>query len=128
MKNKATPTLHDNDQPNAALAGGNSGARQIFKLGLDVDLNNAVTAIQCGAGDIKRGQSFSRARLLGWVRTQVNAGTRSIPFMRRAVLATRCIMNWWGPGHIRLSPLRCVIRRSAGARTIGWMRASCVCD
>src|SRR5258708_650329 len=74
MKNKATPTLHDNDQPNAALAGGNSGARQIFKLGLDVDLNNAVTAIQCGAGDIKRGQSFSRARLLGWVRTQVNAG------------------------------------------------------
>jgi hypothetical protein len=74
MKNKATPTLHDNDQPNAALAGGNSGARQIFKLGLDVDLNNAVTAIQCGAGEIKRGQSFSRARLLGWVRTQVNAG------------------------------------------------------
>jgi hypothetical protein len=74
MKNKATPTLHDNDQPNAALAGGNSGARQIFKLGLDVDLNNSVTAIQCGAGDIKRGQSFSRARLLGWVRTQVNAG------------------------------------------------------
>jgi hypothetical protein len=55
MKNKATPTLHDNDQPNAALAGGNSGARQIFKLGLDVDLNNAVAAIQCGAGDIKRG-------------------------------------------------------------------------
>jgi hypothetical protein len=47
-ENKATPTLHDNDQPNAALAGGNSGARQIFKLGLDVDLNNAVTAIQCG--------------------------------------------------------------------------------
>ena len=74
MKNKATPTLHDYDQPNAALAGDNSGARQIFKLGLDVDLNNAVTAIQCGAGDIKRGQSFSRARLLGWVRTQVNAG------------------------------------------------------
>ena len=74
MKNKATPTLHDNDQPNAALAGGNSGARQIFKLGLDVDLNNAVTAIQCGAGDIKRGQSFSRARLLDWVRTQVKAG------------------------------------------------------
>ena len=63
MKNKATPTLHDNDQPNAALAGGNSGARQIFKLGLDVDLNNAVTAIQCGAGDIKRGQSFSRGTL-----------------------------------------------------------------
>lgn len=74
MKNKTTPTLHDNDQPNAALAGGNSGARQIFKLGLDVDLNNAVTAIQCGTGDIKRGQSFSRARLLGWVRTQVKAG------------------------------------------------------
>src|SRR5438093_11853129 len=74
MKNKATPTLHDNGQPNAALAGGNSGARQIFKLGLDVDLNNAVTAIQCGAGEIKRGQSFSRARLLGWVRTQLNAG------------------------------------------------------
>ncbi|HEX4706840.1 MAG TPA: hypothetical protein VH229_03840 [Candidatus Udaeobacter sp.] len=43
MKNKATPTLHDNDQPNAVLAGDNSGARQIFKLGLDVDLNNAVT-------------------------------------------------------------------------------------
>src|SRR6058998_707925 len=76
MKNKATPTLHDNGQPNAALAGGNSGARQIFKLGFDVDLNNAVTAIQCGAGEIKRGQSFSRARLLGWVRTQVNAGHR----------------------------------------------------
>jgi hypothetical protein len=75
MKNKATPTLHDNDQPNAALAGGNSGARQkIFRLGLDVDLNKAVTAIQCDAGEIKRAQSFSRARLLGWVQAQVRAG------------------------------------------------------
>ena len=38
------------------------------------DLDDAVTATECGAGDIKRGQSFSRARLLSWVRSQVNAG------------------------------------------------------
>lgn len=50
------------------------GARHVFKLGLDVDLNWCVTAIQCGHGTIKPAQKFTRDQLLKWVREQVAAG------------------------------------------------------
>ena len=45
-----------------------------FTLGLDVDLNNVVTAIQCDHGAIPPAQKFTRARLVAWVKEQVSAG------------------------------------------------------
>ena len=74
MKNKTNPTLHDNTNPIAAAPAGNATVRHVFKLGLDVDLRNIVTAIQCDSGQIKLAQKFSRARLLAWVREQIAAG------------------------------------------------------
>jgi len=49
-------------------------SRLVFKLGLDVDLNFVVTAIQCDHGAIKPAQKFTRARLLAWVQEQTAAG------------------------------------------------------
>jgi transposase len=46
----------------------------VFKLGLDVDLHNCVTAIQCDRGVLPPAQKFSRAQLIAWVRAKVNAG------------------------------------------------------
>jgi transposase len=51
-----------------------ASARHVFKLGLDVDLNYSVTAIQCGHGAIKPAQKLTRPQLLKWVREQVAAG------------------------------------------------------
>ncbi|HET7625514.1 MAG TPA: hypothetical protein VFM25_09630, partial [Verrucomicrobiae bacterium] len=48
----------------------------VFKLGLDVDLKNIVTAIQCDQGAIASAQKFSRAQLLKWVKEKVAAGHR----------------------------------------------------
>lgn len=49
-------------------------ARHVFKLGLDVDLVNVVTAIQCDRGTIQLAQKFSRARLIDWIGKQIAAG------------------------------------------------------
>jgi hypothetical protein len=49
-------------------------ARHVFKLGLDVDMHFAVTAIQCDHGAIKPAQKLTRPQLLKWVREQVAAG------------------------------------------------------
>jgi len=46
----------------------------VFKLGLDVDLKNIVTAIQCDRGVIALAQKFSRAQLLAWIKKQIAAG------------------------------------------------------
>src|SRR5215510_5104322 len=54
--------------------GASPRAQRRFKLGLDVDLNWVVTAIQCEHGAIKPAQKLSRAQLLSWVRQQVAAG------------------------------------------------------
>jgi hypothetical protein len=45
-----------------------------LRLGLDVDLNNIVTAIQCDRGGTALAQKFTRARLLDWIGKQVAAG------------------------------------------------------
>lgn len=47
-----------------------------FKLCLDVDLHNVVTAVQCDRGTIMLPQKFSRARLLAWVKQTVAVGHR----------------------------------------------------
>lgn len=83
MKNKPTKPIHDTNsstpssaQSNPALDSGARAVRHVFKLGLDVDLNNAVTAIQCDHGTIALPQKFSRLRLLAWVQKQTAAGHR----------------------------------------------------
>jgi transposase len=68
------PTLHDKTNPSPSASAGNAAVRHVFKLGLDVDLHNLVTAIQCDRGAIALPQKFSRARLLAWVQEKVAAG------------------------------------------------------
>jgi len=74
MKNKTNPTQHGKDNTNHLAPAGNAPVRHVFKLGLDVDLNNVVTAIQCDRGTIALPQKFTRARLLAWIEQQVAAG------------------------------------------------------
>jgi transposase len=82
MKNDPTKPLHDLNistplpaQSNPAVAGAAAPpARHVFKLGLDVDLNYVVTAVQCDHGAIKPAAKLTRAQLLGWIRQQVAAG------------------------------------------------------
>ena len=58
---KTQHTLHDETNLNANPVPDKSAVHHTFKLGLDVDLNNIVTAIQCDHGEIKPAQKFSRA-------------------------------------------------------------------
>jgi hypothetical protein len=55
MKNN-NPTLHDKTHANNSATAGNAPVGHSFKLGLDVDLNFVVTAIQC-----ERGVIYTRA-------------------------------------------------------------------
>ena len=73
MKNTET-TLHDKTNLNNIVASDKRAVIHTFKLGLDVDLNNIVTAIQCDHGAIKPAQKYSRARLIEWVKQQIAAG------------------------------------------------------
>jgi transposase len=74
MKNDQTKPIHDGNNPTNLTPGGNAPVRHVFTLGLDVDLVNVVTAIQCDRGAIALAQKFTRARLLDWVQKQVAAG------------------------------------------------------
>jgi rRNA maturation protein Nop10 len=58
----------------AHAAASPSGPRHVFKLGLDVDLNFVVTALQCDHGAIKPAQKWTRAQLIHWVKQQVAVG------------------------------------------------------
>jgi transposase len=73
MKNN-NPTLHDKANTTNLTTTDNALVRHVFTLGLDVDLHNVVTAIQCERGAIALPQKFSRARLVQWVREKVAAG------------------------------------------------------
>jgi transposase len=64
--------LNLNDSENSL----NPKLTHVFKLGLDVDLQNIVTAIQCDHGAIASAQKFSRAQLVAWVKEKVLAGHR----------------------------------------------------
>jgi len=71
---KENPTLHDAINPNIPPPADKRAIRQVFKLGLDVDLNNIVTAVQCDNGTIGHAQKFSRPQLLAWVKERIAAG------------------------------------------------------
>lgn len=77
MKNDQTKPIHDTNNTTNAADPGNAAvrhARHLFTVGLDVDLKNVVTAIQCDRGTIALAQKFSRARLLDWIKKQIAAG------------------------------------------------------
>ena len=74
MKKENNPTQHGNSNTNDTTAAGNVPVRHVFKLGLDVDLHLAVTAIQCDRGAIALAQKFTRAQLIAWVQKQIAAG------------------------------------------------------
>jgi transposase len=81
MNNNQIKPIHDPNsstarcaQSNPALPAAAGPPRHVFKLGLDVDLKNIVTAIQCDRGTIALAQKFTRAQLLDWVQKQVAAG------------------------------------------------------
>ena len=70
----SNPTLHDMNTTAQNRTQSNPALRQVFKLGLDVDLHFAFTAIQCDQGAIALAQKFTRARLSDWIKEQVAAG------------------------------------------------------
>lgn len=74
MKIQCNPTLHDETNTTHLSTTDNARVRHVFKLGLDVDLHNVVTALQCERGAIALPQKFSRARLIAWVKEKVAAG------------------------------------------------------
>jgi hypothetical protein len=67
MKNNTT-TLHDERELNNST-GGCKGAkgRQVWKLGLDVDLRQVVVGIECERSGIGPARKFSREQLIEWV-------------------------------------------------------------
>jgi transposase len=73
MKNN-NPTQHDETNDNPSNPADKCAVKQRFQLGLDVDLKNIVTAVQCENGAIAPAQKFSRARLVAWVKEQIGAG------------------------------------------------------
>lgn len=75
-KQVTTTTLHGSKEINKVETGSNGGVRQHFKLGLDLDLRQAVVALQCDGGEIKRAQPWTRAQLLAWVKKQIALGHR----------------------------------------------------
>ena len=74
MKKENNPTQHGNSNSSLLTPAGNAAVRHVFKLGLDVDLNHVVTAIQCDRGALALAQKFTRARLIDWIQKQVAAG------------------------------------------------------
>ena len=74
----SNPSLHDKNttaqNPSQRNAQSPLAKPQSFKLGLDVDLNYVVVAVQCDHGTIKPAQKLTRPQLLAWVKDQVAAG------------------------------------------------------
>ena len=66
--------IHDMNTKSQNPTQSNPARRQVFKRGLDVDLQYVVTAIQCDRGAIALAQKFTRPWLLDWVSKQVAAG------------------------------------------------------
>lgn len=74
---KTQNTLHGHRQEHNVSGNQlNTELAHVFKLGLDVDLKNIVTAIQWDHSAIASAQKFSRAQLIAWVKEKVAAGHR----------------------------------------------------
>jgi hypothetical protein len=67
-------TPHTETDNNPSPAADKSAVRQIYTLGLDVDLRYVVTAIQCDQDVIAPARKYTRAQLVAWVQEKVLAG------------------------------------------------------
>ena len=68
MKNNTT-TLHDERELNNSAGGCQEAkGRQVWKLGLDVDLRQVVVGMQCERGGIGPAGKLSREQLIAWVK------------------------------------------------------------
>ena len=67
MKNDTT-TLHDKREISNSEADSQEAKGQVWKLGLDVDLRQAVVGMQCERGGIGPARKFSREQLIEWVK------------------------------------------------------------
>jgi len=83
MKKQTNTTRHDKTnltppiaRSNTAAAPGPLSAHPVFRLGLDVDLQTVVMAVQCDQGQIPPAQKFFRPRLRAWIQEQLAAGPR----------------------------------------------------
>ncbi len=74
MKTNNNPTPHTGTDNNPSPVPDKSVVRQVFTLGLDVDLRFVVTATQCDQGVIPPARKLTRAQLVAWVKEQVAAG------------------------------------------------------
>jgi transposase len=68
------PTPHTATDINPSPVPDKSVVRQVFTLGLDVDLRFVVTAIQCDQGVILPARKYTRTQLVAWVQEKVQAG------------------------------------------------------
>jgi transposase len=67
-------TPHTETDNNPSAVADKSAVRQIYTLGLDVDLRYVVTAIQCDQDVIAPARKYTRAQLVAWVREKILAG------------------------------------------------------
>ncbi len=74
MKNKTTTTLHGEIEFNKSEAESKALKRQMWKVGLDVELRSIAVAMQCGGGAISLGRKYWRQQLLEWIRQKVGQG------------------------------------------------------
>lgn len=72
MKTNNQP-IHDMNNTTQNSSQGNIAVRAVFKLGLDVDLQQITATIQCDHQHPKPAQSFTVARLVAWVKEKVQA-------------------------------------------------------
>src|SRR5262249_19702553 len=81
MTNNQMTTRHDNQnstvtgpQSNPADTPQTARIKHVFKLGIDLDLNFCVVAIQCDHGAIKPAQKMTRPQLIAWIKERTAAG------------------------------------------------------
>jgi hypothetical protein len=109
MKNKINSTLHDRTKLIKPGAGGNGAmGRQVFKLGLDVDLRSIAVAIQCERGRIGPARKFTREQLIAWVKQKIAQGHRVHAVSECCGLVIPCTSNWLPAERTRSSRRRCV--------------------
>ncbi|HOP99088.1 MAG TPA: hypothetical protein PLK78_16840 [Verrucomicrobiota bacterium] len=72
--NTINPTLHDIANLTLSTSPDKSALCHTFKLGLDVDLDTVIVAIQCDNSAIPHAQKFTRQGLTAWIKDTVTQG------------------------------------------------------
>jgi hypothetical protein len=127
MKNNTT-TLHDERELNNSAGGCKEAkGRQVWKLGLDVDLRQVVVGMQCERGEIGPARKFSREQLIEWVKQKRARGD-----MVHAVYES-CGFGYTLHEELVAAGAHCIVTQAdaiePGAaekeRSDGWARVAC---